>query len=94
MRDRFLRWLLGYDPECRIVRVKSWVPWICRGELGWPTLLIDRHGGRQTSTPIWDRARWLGLVGLHRPQPVPRPQPSTATFGGPAGNVSDRTTTA
>jgi hypothetical protein len=64
---RFLQWLCLEDGD-RIVRIKSLRPVICRNhwsgrrELLWPTLLVDRRGGRrETSQPVWDRVRFRQL---------------------------------
>ena len=55
-----LEWLWG-SPLGKLVKVKTWRPsldlhfldWRDRG-VAWPTLLVDRHGKRWTSTPIWN----------------------------------------
>ena len=88
---RFLKWLCLAEGD-RIVRIKSLRPSLYRNpwgrwELSWPCLLVDRLGGsRATVWPVWDRARVLGLFGLHRPPAQPKPEISTATFGGPTSN--------
>lgn len=62
MAERILKWLGCLDQDQKLVRVKSWWPSI---EVGWPVMLIDRRGGgRETSTPIWNRHRWLSMVGI------------------------------
>lgn len=49
------------NPDDKLIAVRSW--WFWRGPYGWegPTMLIERRGQRQTSTPVWDRAllRWI-----------------------------------
>lgn len=36
-----------------IAEVISWQPVIDDHGIGWPTMRIDRHGQRRTTTPIW-----------------------------------------
>lgn len=53
-----LMWFLrrcGYYREGeKLVRVKSWKPSVSHHGVEWPTLLVDRRGGRrETSTPVW-----------------------------------------
>jgi hypothetical protein len=60
----FWRWTLRPMEVRRVVRIKSLVPrW--DGGIAWPCLLVDRiGGGRETTTPIWDKARLLYWIGL------------------------------
>lgn len=66
---RFLTWLVLDEGE-RIVRVKSWMPVLCRDhrgqlELTWPCLLVDTRGGiRMSMSPVWDRVRFSKLIGM------------------------------
>lgn len=49
-----VRWLGGWEPKDKIVRVKSWTPTFDKQGMWWPTVSIDRNGyRRETSTPLW-----------------------------------------
>jgi len=63
--ERLLRWLKLIGPRDKLVRVKSWVPYICEGYLYWPVMLLDQptHGYRATVVPRWD---WIRLRNLFK----------------------------
>lgn len=65
-----IRKLRLIEPKDRLVKIKSWrIGWDSRYRCPtWPTYLVDRHGGgRYTSTPLWDRARWRHVFRLPMP---------------------------
>lgn len=45
--------LMGYDASATVVRVKSWIPFLDPHGVGWPTVLVDRYGRRETAARIW-----------------------------------------
>lgn len=55
-------------PGQRLIRVKSYRPYLGRYGLEWPTMLIEtRGGGRETVTPVWNSAKVQALLrGLVR----------------------------
>lgn len=50
---RVAHWLMGYGPEATVVRVKNWWPFLDTHGIGWPTVLVDRYGRRETAARIW-----------------------------------------
>ena len=79
----FLRLTGALAPNEKLVCVKSWRPWWGPFGIEWPCMLIDRGAARLTVSPVWDRAR----LWPQEPDPMPEEPPSTATIGGPAGNL-------
>lgn len=55
---RLRRWFL--EDGDKLVRVKSWRPYLGPHGLEWPCLLIDSNRHRRMSiNPVWDRSRLL-----------------------------------
>ncbi len=42
----------------KIIKVKSWKPYLGPYGVEWPVLLVDYNGMRQTSVPVWDKFRF------------------------------------
>jgi hypothetical protein len=66
MKQWFGKIVLG--PHHRVVRFKSFRPWIGPYGVEWPTMLVDHRGMRETSTPVWNyyqfRAVLLRIFGV------------------------------
>ena len=53
MTERFLRAVGALSPGERLIRVKSWWPVWCNGELLGPLLLVEQGGQRMTIRRIY-----------------------------------------
>lgn len=57
---RLLEWVLG--DGYKLVRVRSWRPTWGQYGIEWPTMRVRSPGGHEsTMSPVWDRARLVGL---------------------------------
>lgn len=69
MRDkktRFWNAVLGED-FCRVVKIKSLMPYIADGMIWWPSLLVDdRAKQRSTTEPGWNQVRIKAIFGINK----------------------------
>ena len=64
VQKRMKKWLtrVVLGPHYKVVRVKSWKPWLGPYGIEWPVLLVDRLGMRETIVPVWDRYHFRAMA--------------------------------
>lgn len=64
--ERLLKLINALDKHDRLVKVRSWIPYIDDSYVCWPVMVINYPSKRVITVPVWDRVRLINIFKRNR----------------------------